>query len=155
MGVFLIACQHLHLFVASDKYHGCSAFSYVIGRSIFIDNRSVGRQPAFFADGVVGSGLSADGESEMCIRDRVGTEDFVFFGREGLAQATEIFQQTVLVDNGSRYEDVYKRQAMRSAEADGINVDEHFNLMVEMVGVGSGARRSVENYHLTDRKRVV
>lgn len=38
---------------------------------------------------------------------------------------------------------------MRSAEADGINVDEHFNLMVEMVGVGSGARRSVENYHLT------
>lgn len=25
----------------------------------------------------------------------VGTEDFVFFGREGLAQATEIFQQTV------------------------------------------------------------
>ena len=40
-------------------------------------------------------------------------------------------------------------KAMRSAEADGINVDEHFNLMVEMVGVGSGARRSVENYHLT------
>ena len=38
---------------------------------------------------------------------------------------------------------------MRAAEADGINVDEHFNLMVEMVGVGSGARRSVENYHLT------
>ena len=34
----------------------------------------------------------------------VGTEDFVFFGREGLAQATEIFQQTVLVDNGSRYD---------------------------------------------------
>ena len=26
-------------------------------------------------------------------------------------------------------------KAMRSAEADGINVDEHFNLMVEMVGV--------------------
>ena len=44
----------------------------------------------------------------MCIRDSfpVGTEDFVFFGREGLAQATEIFQQTVLVDNGSRYDAV-------------------------------------------------
>ena len=40
-------------------------------------------------------------------------------------------------------------KAMRSAEADGINVDDHFNLMVEMVGVGSGACRSVENYHLT------
>ena len=26
-------------------------------------------------------------------------------------------------------------KSMRSAEADGINVDEHFNLMVEMVGV--------------------
>lgn len=38
---------------------------------------------------------------------------------------------------------------MKSAEADGINVDDHFNLMVEMVGVGSGACRSVENYHLT------
>ena len=25
-------------------------------------------------------------------------------------------------------------KAMRAAEADGINVDEHFNLMVEMVG---------------------
>ena len=40
-------------------------------------------------------------------------------------------------------------KAMKSAEADGINVDDHFNLMVEMVGVGSGACRSVENYHLT------
>lgn len=40
-------------------------------------------------------------------------------------------------------------KAMRSAEADGINVDDHFNLMVEMVEVGSGACRSVENYHLT------
>ena len=45
----------------------------------------------------------------------VGTENLVFFGRESLAQAAEVFQQTVLVDNSSRYNVVDGKVAQYTA----------------------------------------
>ena len=41
------------------------------------------------------------------------------------------------------------RKAIAVAQARGMNIDEHFHLTVEMVKLGSGAYRQVENFHLS------
>ena len=47
-----------------------------------------------------------------------------------------------------RFASVIKK-AIAVAQAKGMDVDNHFHLTVEMVKLGSGAYRNVENFHLS------
>ena len=63
----------------------------------------------------------------------VGTEFFVLFGREGLAQAAEVFQQAVLVAD-SRGDDVVDSQVAEDAAFDLYLHGEFFQLYFEAAG---------------------